>query len=209
MVVGDDNRYLGMLHLSDLASLDPGLKVASAMDGGAEAVAVTLPAAEVARIFQNRDLVSVAVVDEQARLLGRITIDDVLDVIRAKEDEAALVPAGLDAGVDLFAPVWASARRRTGWLGVHLAATFAGARVIGRFEASIAQLVALAMLMPVIATAGGVPGNQTPALVTRGIALEQVGTAKAARLLRKALGVSLANGVAWALVLGLARLCLV
>jgi magnesium transporter len=202
MVVSNDNRYLGVLQLSDLMSLDLGLRVAAVMDRGTKAIPVTMPAAKVARLFQDRDLVSVAVVDGDGRLLGRITVDDVLDVIRTHEEDAALSPAGLDTGVDLFATVWTSARRRTAWLGIHLAGAFSGAWVIGQFEASIAQMVALAVLMPVIAAAGGVAGNQTQALVTRGLALEQIARSNVLRLLRKELGVSLANGTLWALIVG-------
>jgi magnesium transporter len=203
MVTSHDNRYLGVLKLSELISRDPAQTVASVMEHEVAAIPVTLTAANVAQRFQNRDLVSAAVVDDDGRLLGRITVDDVLDVIRTQQDEAALSPAGLPAGVDLFAPVWTSTRQRAGWLGVHLTVAFAGVWVIGQFEASIAKLVALAMLMPVIAAAGGVAGNQTQALVTRGLALAQVGRANAARLLRKELGVSLATGALWALTIGL------
>lgn len=203
MVTSNDNRYLGVLDLAELISGDPAQTVASVMDRKVEPIPVTLPAAQVAQRFQDRDLVSAAVVDEAGHLLGRVTVDDVLDVIRAEQDEAALSPAGLPAGVDLFAPVWASARRRAGWLGIHLTAAFGGAWVIGQFEASIAKLVALAMLMPVVAAAGGVAGNQTQALVTRGLALAQVGRANAVRLLRKELGVSLVNGALWALAVGM------
>lgn len=203
MVTGHDNRYLGMLKLSELVSRDPAQTVGSVMERDVEAIPVTMAAAKVAQRFQDRDLVSAAVVDDGGHLLGRVTVDDVIDVMRAQQDEAALSPAGLQAGVDLFAPVWAGTRRRAGWLGIHLAAAFAGAWVIGRFEASIAELVALAMLMPVVAAAGGVAGNQTQALVTRGLALAQVGRANAARLLRNELGISLALGALWALGVGL------
>jgi magnesium transporter len=142
------------------------------------------------------------VVDEDGRLLGRITVDDMVDVIRDEADHAVLAPAGLDEEIDMFAPVLASARRRAVWLGVNLINALVAAWVIGHFGGSIQQMVALAVLMPVVASMGGVAGNQTLTLVTRGIALDQVGAANAWDLLLKEVGVALVNGTFWALVVG-------
>lgn len=203
MVVDRNNRYTGVLWLTDLASLETHRRVSEAMDSTVAAVPATMPAARVARLFQDRDLVSAAVIDERGRLIGRITVDDVVDVIGERAEEAALAPAGLEAGGDLFAPVLTSAKRRIVWLGVHLIGAFMAAWVIGLFAASIEQLVALAILMPVVAAMGGVAGSQTQTLVTRGIALERVGRTNAPRLLRNELGVSLANGTFWAVVVAI------
>ena len=203
MVVDRNNRYTGVLRLTDLVSLETERRVGEVMDSTVAGVPATMPAARVARLFQDRDLVSAAVIDERGRLIGRITVDDVVDVIGERAEEAALAPAGLESGVDLFAPVLTSAKRRIVWLGVHLIGAFVAAWVIGLFGASIEQLVALAILMPVVAAMGGVAGSQTQTLVTRGIALERVGRANAPRLLRNELGVSLANGAFWAVVVAI------
>jgi magnesium transporter len=200
MVVDGQGRYEGLLRLVDVLSLEPRRTVASAMRTDMPAIAVMTPAREVARLFQDRDLVSAPVVDEHGRLLGRITVDDMVDVIQDQAEHPGLAAAGLHEEVDMFAPVWTSARRRGLWLGMNLVNAFIAAWVIGHFGASIEQMVALAVLMPVVASMGGVAGNQTLILVTRGIALDQVGGANARKLLRKELGVALVNGAVWAVV---------
>jgi magnesium transporter len=202
MVVDLAGRYEGLLSLADVVSLDQQRTVASAMRRELEGIPATMPARKVAQLFQDRDLVSAPVVDEDGRLLGRITVDDMVDVIRDEADHAVLAPAGLDEEIDMFAPVLASARRRAVWLGVNLINAFVAAWVIGHFGGSIQQMVALAVLMPVVASMGGVAGNQTLTLVTRGIALDQVGAANAWDLLLKEVGVALVNGTFWALVVG-------
>ena len=139
-------------------------------------------------------------VDSEGQLIGRITVDDVVDVIREEADRTIMNRAGLDEDMDMFAPVMSSAMRRSVWLGVNLANAFIAAWVIGLFEASIAERVALAVLMPVVASMGGVAGTQSLTLVTRGIALDQVTAANSRRLLAIELGVGLVNGLFWALV---------
>lgn len=202
MVVDLQGRYEGVLSLIDAASLDPARTVASVMQRDIEAIPATMKARKVARIFQDRNFVSAPVVDDDGRLVGRITIDDMVDVIRDEAEHNLLASAGLDEETDMFAPVWVSARRRAIWLGVNLLNAFVAAWVIGRFGGSIEQMVALAVLMPVVASMGGVAGNQTLTLVTRGLALDQVGPGNLRELLRKELGVALLNGLFWAVVVG-------
>jgi magnesium transporter len=202
MVIDTQGHYQGVLALADVVSLDPRRRVSAAMQPEVVGIPATMPAPKVARLFQDRDLVSAPVVDEAGRLLGRITVDDMVDVLQDQAEHAVLAPAGLDEEQDMFAPVLSSARRRTIWLGVNLLNALIAAWVIGRFGGVIEQMVALAVLMPVVASMGGVAGNQTLTLVTRGIALDQVGRANARRLLAKELGVALVNGLFWALVVG-------
>ena len=145
---------------------------------------------------------SAAVVDEVGKLLGRITIDDVVDVIHEQADHSLMSLAGLGEEDDMFAPVVVSARRRAIWLGVNLATAFLAAWVISRFEATIQQLVALAILMPIVASMGGIAGFQTLTIAIRGIALGQLGAANARALMLKELAVGLFNGLFWAMVVG-------
>ena len=202
MVVDTQGRYAGALSLADVVSLEPRRSVATTMRRDIAGIPATMPAHKVARMFRDRDLISAAVVDDDGHLLGRITVDDMVDVMQDEADHALLAPAGLDEEHDIFAPVLRSAPRRTIWLGVNLLNAFIAAWVIGRFGAAIEQMVALAVLMPVVASMGGVAGNQTLTLVTRGIALDQVGRANARRLLGKEIGVALVSGLFWALVVG-------
>jgi magnesium transporter len=166
----------------------------------AQGIIATTDAATVALVFEQRDLLSAAVVDGNGTLLGRITVDDVIDVIRERGEHSFMSAAGLDEEDDIFAPVLVSTQRRAMWLGINLATAFAAAWVIGRFEATIEQLVALAILMPVVASMGGVAGSQTLTIVIRGLALGQVGSGNARLLLYRELGIGLLNGVLWAVV---------
>ena len=203
MVVDRDNRYLGLLPLTDILTLKPNVVVGQVMNRRIEGIHAQTPERRVARFFEDRDLVSAPVIDDQGYLIGRITVDDVIDVIREEGEHSVMRRAGLDEHVDLFAPVVSSALRRAVWLGVNLINAFIAASVIGLFDAAIEQLVALAVLMPVVASMGGVAGVQTLTLVTRAIALEQVGRGNARRLLLRELSVSLVNGLFWALVVAL------
>ncbi len=201
-VVDREGHYLGLLPLSTLLTSDPSLKVRDVMIEDEEAIPVTMPAREVANRFEHRDLISAPVVDEHNVLLGRITIDDVVDVIRDDAEHDLMSMAGLHEDEDMFAPVPVSARRRAVWLGINLLTALLAAWVIGLFEATIQQVVALAVLMPIVASMGGIAGSQTLTLVIRGIALGQISGTNARRLLIKELLVSLWNGVIWAIVLG-------
>jgi magnesium transporter len=154
----------------------------------------------VALVFEQRDLLSAAVVDGDGTLLGRITVDDVVDVIREQSAHSFMSAAGLNEEEDIFAPVVASTRRRSLWLAINLATAFLAAWVIGRFEATIDQLVALAILMPVVASMGGVAGSQTLTIVIRGLALGQIGSANARLLLYREMAIGVLNGILWAVV---------
>ena len=197
MVVSNDNHYLGMLHLGDLVSLDSGSTVAEVMDREIEPIPADMPARKVARAFENKDLISAAVVDKEGHLIGRITVDDVLDVIREEGDRSVRHMGGVHDETDIFAPALTSARHRSVWLGVNLINGFVAAWVIGQFGESIGKMVALAILMPVVAGMGGVAGTQTMTIVTRGLALDQVVRSNALRLLYKELKVGLMNGLLW------------
>lgn len=203
VVVDRDDRYLGILRLGDLISLSPELPVGEVMDDSIEALDAQLPAKLVARFFEDRDLMSAAVIDDQGRLIGRITVDDVIDVIREEGEHEIMRRAGLTEATDIFGPVVPSALRRGLWLAVNLFNAFISALVIRQFDASIEQMVALAVLMPVVASMGGVSGSQTLTLVIRGMALDQVNPANARRLLLKELGVNMVNGLFWAFIVAL------
>jgi magnesium transporter len=155
---------------------------------------------EVARLFEQRNLISAPVVDEAGILIGRITIDDVVDVIREEGEQALMRMAGLDEEDDIFAPVFATSRRRMLWLGVNLATALLAAWVIGQFEATIEKVVALAVLMPVVASMGGIAGSQTLTIVIRGMALGQVGQSNVRWLLNREVMVGFINSLLWAFV---------
>ena len=174
IVVNSEDQYLGMLPLTKVLTSDPSVTVREIMDSDAPAMRVDQPDKEIARTFSERDLISAAVVDDDGRLLGRITIDDVVDVIIEDAEEAVLGPAGLDVDEDTFVPVHRAVRRRAIWLGINLLTAFAAAAVISAFEETIIKVVALAVLMPVVASMGGIAGTQTLTLVIRGQALGQL-----------------------------------
>jgi len=200
-VVDREGHYLGQLPLTTLLTSDPGKMVEDVMEQDEEAIPATMPAREVANRFEQRDLISAPVVDEHNILLGRITIDDVVDVIRDDAEHSLMSMAGLNEDVDLFSPVLTSTRRRAVWLGINLITALMAAWVIGLFEGTIQKFVALAVLMPIVASMGGIAGSQTLTLVIRGIALGQISGSNARRLLSKEIWVSIWNGLIWAVVL--------
>ena len=199
-VVDRHDRYRGALELTQVLTNDPEEMVAVVMDRDIRGIPASLSDVEVAKLFENHDLVSAPVVSDDDRLLGRITIDDVVDVIREDADHSLLSMAGLDEEDDTFAPVIKSARRRALWLGINLFTAFIASWVIGHFQATLQQVVALAVLMPIVASMGGIAGSQTLIIVIRGLALGQIGSSNARWLLYKELSVSILNGIAWALV---------
>ena len=199
-VVNRHDRYLGVLDLAALLTEDPERTVGEVMETEVPGIAPATPTSEVASLFEDRDLLSAAVVDADGRLLGRITVDDVVDVIRDEAEHSVMSMAGLDEEADMFAGVVPSARRRGVWLGVNLGTAFLAAWVVGLFEATIEHIVALAVLMPIVASMGGVAATQTLTLMVRGLALGQVERANARWLLSKEVAVALLNGVAWATV---------
>jgi len=198
MVVDRDNNYLGVLPLTELLIRGAETSVSEWMEEEAYLSANT-PKTEVVKLFEQRDLVSAAVVDDQGLLLGRITVDDVVDVIQQEAEQAVRSMAGLGDD-DMFAPVIASTKRRAVWLGINLLTAFLAAWVIGRFEDTIQELVALAVLMPVVAGMGGIAGSQTLTIAIRGIALGQIVKTNIKPLIIKELTVGILNGVLWSLV---------
>ena len=201
-VVDRDGRYIGSLRLADLLINDPARAVEAMVMTDLPAVPVDMDDAEVARLFEQFNLLTAPVVDAGGRLLGRITVDDVMDVIRDEGDRSLMSMAGLDEEEDLFSPVLAASRRRTLWLAANLATAFVAAWVIGRFETTIRELVALAVLMPVVASMGGIAGSQTLTIVIRGLALGQISAANFGALMSRELWVGLINSLVWAGVVG-------
>ena len=203
MVVDRQGLFQGVLRLSALVTADTGARVADLMQTDVAGVPVDTQDTEVARLFTEQALLSAPVVDAANRLIGRITVDDVVDVIREDSDRALMQMAGLDDEADMFAPVLVGARRRAVWLGINLVTAFLAAAVIGQFEATLTQLVALAVLMPIVASMGGIAGSQTLTLVIRGLAMGQVQAGNVWVLLSREVGISLLNGVGWSVVIAL------
>ncbi len=199
-VVDRYGHFLGILPIGKVLTLNPNITVSEIMDREFQALPVDTHATEVAKRFEDRDLISAPVVDERNILLGRVTIDDVVDVIRDQAEHNLLAPAGLDEEDDIFSPVQRSAKRRAVWLGINLITAFMASAVVGLFEATLDQVVALAVLMPVVASMGGIGGSQTLTLMIRGLALGQINTSNATALLKKELSVAVINGVLWAVV---------
>ena len=200
--VDRNDRYRGTLALTRLLTEDPEMSVGDLIDPEAPRIAPVTTAHDVARLFQERDLVSAAVVDDGGRLLGRITVDDVVDVIREEAAHEVMSAAGLRDEEDVFAGVIPSTRRRLVWLGINLLTAFMAAAVVSRFEGTITKVAALAALMPIVASMGGIAGTQTVTLIIRGIALGQIEWVNARWLLWKEIAVGGLNGVIWALVVG-------
>ena len=200
-VVDRYGAYLGTLPLDKILTRDPDALVQAVMEHEREPLHDHLSDRDVAQRFENADLVSAPVVDNTGILLGRITIDDVVDVIRAEADHNLMAMAGLNEEEDLFAPVRTAARRRALWLGINLFTACLASRVVGFFEATITEVVALAVLMPIVASMGGITANQIVALMVRGLALGQVGSGNTGALFRKELAVALINGLLWGLTI--------
>lgn len=203
MVVDRSDRFHGLLPLSVLLTSDVKNKVADLMITDVSMIPVDMSEREVAILFEKHDLISAPVVDKTGRLLGRITIDDVVDVIRREADHSLMSMAGLDEDQDMFAPVRLSAKRRALWLGVNLLTAVLASWVIGLFQPTIEKMVALAVLMPVVASMGGIAGTQTLTLVTRGLALRQIGRTNAKLVVGKELAVGALNGLVWSMVIAL------
>lgn len=200
-VADKENHYIGLLPLSLILTSNPELLVKELMITNVEGINANKHARDVANLFEHRDLITAAVVDDDNHLLGRITIDDVVDVIRDDADHSLLSMAGLNEDEDMFAPVFTSTRRRSVWLGVNLLTAFLASWVIGLFGATIEKMVALAVLMPIVASMGGIAGSQTLTLVVRGMALGQVGKSNSHRLLLKEMWIGVWNGLIWAIVI--------
>jgi magnesium transporter len=201
-VVDRGDRLLGALSLSRILTTDPQQRVAQIMERDLIKFTAPTPDKDVADAFERYNLVTAPVVDENDRLLGRITVDDVVDVIREEADRTVMARAGLSEEEDIFAPVARSARNRALWLGINLLTAFIASWVIAQFEQTIEKIVALAVLMPIVASMGGNAGTQTLTIVIRGIALGQISGVNAAKVLSKELSVALLNGLIWSLVVG-------
>ena len=200
MVVDRFDRYQGLLSLATLLTSDPDASVAEVMDVKVDGIPASTPSDSVARLFEDRDLITAPVVDDEGKLLGRITIDDVVDVIRDEADHSLMSMAGLDEEDDIFAPAILSARRRAVWLGINLGTAFLASWVIGLYEGTLEKVVALAILMPIVASMGGIAGSQTLTIMIRGLALGQVGRGNSRMLMRKEIMVSMMNSLIWSLV---------
>ena len=201
-VVDYDGRLTGVLPLKRLLVNDPERQVGEVMADDPVTFSPDEDAYDAAQAFERYDLVSAPVVDKGGRLIGRLTIDEMVDLIREESESEVLNMAGLREEEDIFASVWKSVRNRWAWLAVNLVTAFVASRVIGLFDGAIEKLVALAALMPIVAGIGGNSGNQTITMIVRAMALDQLGSGNAAWLLRKELGVGLANGLLWGGVIG-------
>jgi magnesium transporter len=202
-VVDRGGKLRGLLRVDRLLVTDPETQVASVMRQVSIRFHPDEKAQDAAQAFERYDLVSAAVVDDDGKLIGRVTVDTVLDYIREETDSDMLSAGGLREEEDLFASVWNSVRNRWAWLAVNLVTAFIASRVIGLFENSISKLVALAALMPIVAGISGNSGNQTTTMLVRAIALNQLATGNARKLFAKEIGVSVLNGVIWGGVVGL------
>ncbi len=202
-VVDRDEKLQGLLPVNRLLVSDVESLVGAVMDRDFASFNPEQDAREAASAFERYDLVSAPVVDGVGRMVGRMTIDTVVDYIQEAKEKEILSAGGLQEEEDLFASVWKSVRNRWAWLAINLVTAFIASRVIGIFENSIAQLVALAALMPIIAGIGGNSGNQTTTMIVRALALGQITRDSARKLLFKELGVSALNGMIWGSVVGL------
>ena len=198
------NKYFGFVSIQDLLVTNTGTLISEIMTKDNNIIEPDATQHEVARIFENADLVSAAVVDRDGILLGRITVDDVVDVIREEADDSVLNMAGLNKDDDIFAPIIQSTKRRSLWLGANLLTAILAAAAIGIFEATIEKVVALAILMPIVASMGGIAGMQSLALVIRSQALDQIGSSNSRLLILKEASIGVLNGILWSSVVALA-----
>ncbi len=203
-IVDRDFNYLGSFLITTLLTEEPEKIVTSLINNDAsKPINAETDEAEVALMFEQRNLISAPVIDENNQLVGRITIDDVVDVIRDQAEHSVMSMVGLDEDEDVFAPIFQSSKRRSVWLGVNLITAFIAVYFIGLFEATLQQKIALAILMPVVASMGGIAGTQTLIIVTRGIATGRVTSANIKTLINKEVAVSGLNGIIWSIVIGL------
>lgn len=200
LVVSRKDDFIGVLPITTLLVSNPGATVREVMHTDIDPIPVTLTDTEVANLFERHDLISAPVVNDEGKLLGRITIDDVVDVIREDAAHSLMGMAGLDEEEDTFAPIMKTTRRRAVWLGINLITAFIASAVIGLFEATIDKVVALAVLMPIVASMGGIAGSQALTLVIRGMAVGQISSKNIGWLLNREFIVGVLNGLFWALV---------
>ncbi|MBI2313064.1 MAG: magnesium transporter [Betaproteobacteria bacterium] len=202
-VVDRQGRLRGILPLNKILVTDPETEVGQVMETEVVSFNPEDRGQEAAQAFERYDLITAPVVDANGKVIGRLTVDAMVDFIREKSESEVLGLAGLKEQEDIFAPIWESLKNRWTWLAVNLITAFIASRVIGVFEESIEKLVALAALMPIIAGIGGNSGNQTITMIVRALALGQINAANAKKLFAKEIGVSVLNGLVWGGVVGL------
>ena len=199
--VGRKGHYKGLVPLETLLTCDPKTPIRDIVDEDAPAILDTTHASEVAQDFEHNDWISAPVVNEKNQLIGRITIDDVVDVIREEAERSVMRMGGMDEESDMFAPILSSSKRRAVWLGVNLMTVLLAAIAIGFFEETIKKVAALAVLMPIVASMGGIAGSQTLTLMIRGMATGQVGSGNIRNLLNREVMIGVINSLVWAIVL--------
>lgn len=202
-VVNKKSQYIGKTSLNSLVTTNPDILIREIMDTGFEPIDVDMAIQDVAQLFERRDLISAPVVDSNKNLVGRITIDDIVDVIMEEASHSMMSLAKMDDDEDTFAPILKTSRRRAVWLGINLLTAFIAAAVVGLFSETIEQVVALAVLMPVVASMGGIAGSQTLTLVIRGMALGHISSANSRYLVNKELWVGFLNGLLWCIVVAI------
>jgi magnesium transporter len=200
-VVNRTDNLVGIVPVTRLLTADTDDKVSDVMDEESEAIPVNMPDDEVASLFERYNWLSAPVVDENHRLVGRITIDDVVDIIREDAEHSMMSMAGLDDDEDTFAPVMQSTKRRSVWLAVNLVTALMAAMVSDLFEATLSQLAVLAILNTIVPSMGGVAGNQTLTLVIRGMALGHVNASNSRWLISKEISIGFLNGAIWAVLI--------
>jgi magnesium transporter len=199
--VDKKNHFIGAVSLAAIVTAKPEIIISTLISNDVQAIQEDMSDSDVAQLFERFDWFSAPVVDEKGRLLGRITIDDVIDIIREDAEHSMMSMAGLDDEADTFAPVLKSTQQRSIWLGVNLITALLAVAVSSMFEGILSQLAILAVLNSLVPSMGGVAGNQTLTLVIRGIALGHVGDSNAKILLYKELAVGFLNGIIWAVLI--------
>jgi magnesium transporter len=200
-VVDRHEKLIGEITLTQLLTIDPSRRIDEIMSADITTIPVTMDETEVAKLFERHDWVSAPVVDNEQQLVGRITIDDVVDIIREEAQHSMLSMAGLEDDEDTFAPVLKSTRRRTVWLAVNLVTALLAAMVSSLFEDILAQMAVLAILNTIVPSMGGIAGSQTLTLVIRGMALGHIGTSNSRWLIGKELAIGFLNGIIWSVLI--------
>ena len=203
-VVNEEDILIGDVPLSTLLTVDPTFSVSQVMNDKTDTLLVEMDESEIAKLFERHDWISAPVVDQNKKLLGRITIDDIVDIIRENAEHSMMGMAGMDDDEDTFAPILSSAKRRTMWLSVNLIAAFVAASVSNMFEATLEQMATLAVLMTIVPSMGGIAGNQTLALVIRGLAVGHINSSNTRWLIGKEAAIGLINGMVWAILVATA-----
>jgi len=203
LVTDQDNRYLGKLALVSLTISPPEIRVQDVMDTNTEVIHDTASEYEIANVFEDRRLIQVAVVDSGHRLLGRVTVDEAIKLIKKRSDDQFMKTAGLEHNTDLFATPFTSFKSRGIWLAINLVTVFLAAGVISFFQHTVQQVVALAVLMPIVSSMGGIAGSQTLTLTIRGLSMGQLGQGNVGWLFKKETWVGVWHGMTWSVVVGL------